>query len=98
MLEFPGVDLDVLFRRIKNDGGDGYDIIPVGDTEHIAFAVSTGIRGALLLRLAVNNFSASDVLSRANCEIARDIKPGLFVTCMYAIMNLRTREMTIASA
>ncbi len=108
--ELPGFDIDTLYNCAKEVGGDYYDFIPVGDAEHLAFVVADvsgkGIPGSMVMgqtrtvirMMAVNNLSASDVLSRTNYHVARDIKRGMFVTCMYAIMNLRTREMTIASA
>jgi sigma-B regulation protein RsbU (phosphoserine phosphatase) len=57
-----------------------------------------GTTRTILRMMAVNNLSAADVLSKTNFHVARDIKRGMFVTCVYAILNVRTREMTIASA
>jgi phosphoserine phosphatase RsbU/P len=57
-----------------------------------------GTTRTILRMMAVNNLSASDVLSKTNFHVARDIKRGMFVTCVYAILNVRTREMTVASA
>ena len=108
--DLPGFDIDTLYNCAKEVGGDYYDFIPVGDAEHLAFVVADvsgkGIPGSMVMgqmrtvirMMAVNNLSAAEVLAKTNYHVARDIKRGMFVTCMYAIMNLRTREMTIASA
>jgi serine phosphatase RsbU (regulator of sigma subunit) len=106
----PGLDISTAYHCAKEVGGDYYDFIPVGDAEHLAFVVADvagkGIPGSMVMgqmrtvlrMMAVNNMSAADVLSKTNFHVARDIKRGMFVTCMYAILNLRTRDMTIASA
>ncbi|MFH0937690.1 MAG: SpoIIE family protein phosphatase [Planctomycetota bacterium] len=106
----PNLDIAVAYHCAKEVGGDYYDFIPVGDDEHLGFCVADvsgkGIPGSMVMgttrtylrMMAVNNYSAADVLARTNAWVVRDIKRGMFVTCVYAIMNLRTREMTIASA
>ncbi len=106
----PGIDISTAYHCAKEVGGDYYDFIPVGDAEHLAFVVADvagkGIPGSMVMgqmrtvlrMMAVNNMSAMDVLSKTNFHVARDIKRGMFVTAMYAILNLRTRDMTVASA
>jgi serine phosphatase RsbU (regulator of sigma subunit) len=106
----PGIDISTAYHCAKEVGGDYYDFIPVGDAESLAFCVADvsgkGITGSMVMgftrtylrMMAVGNFSAADVLSKTNSYVYRDIKRGMFVTCVYAILNLRTREMTVASA
>jgi len=108
--QLPGIDIFTAYNCAKEVGGDYYDFIPVGDMEHLALTVADvsgkGIPGSMVMgttrtilrMMAVNNLSAADVLSKTNFHVARDIKRGMFVTCVYAILNVRTREMTIASA
>jgi serine phosphatase RsbU (regulator of sigma subunit) len=108
--DLPGLDIFTAYNCAKEVGGDYYDFIPVGDAEHLAFCVADvsgkGIPGSMVmgttrtyLRLmAVNNFSPASVLSKTNFHVAREIKRGMFVTCVYAMLNLRTRELTVASA
>jgi len=110
MPQIQGLDIFTAYNSAKEVGGDYYDFIPVGDVEHLAFCVADvsgkGIPGSMVMgttrtilrMMAVNNRSAADVLSKTNFHVARDIKRGMFVTCMYAILNVRTKEMTIASA
>jgi len=108
--QLPGIDIFTAYNCAKEVGGDYYDFIPVGDTEHLALCVADvsgkGIPGSMVMgttrtilrMMAVNNLSAADVLSKTNFHVARDIKRGMFVTCVYVILNVRTREMTVASA
>jgi serine phosphatase RsbU (regulator of sigma subunit) len=108
--QLPGIDVFTAYNCAKEVGGDYYDFIPVGDMEHLALCVADvsgkGIPGSMVMgttrtilrMMAVNNLSAADVLTKTNYHVARDIKRGMFVTCIYAILNLRTREMTVASA
>jgi serine phosphatase RsbU (regulator of sigma subunit) len=106
----PGLDIFSEYKCAKEVGGDYYDFIPVGDTEHISFCVADvsgkGIPGSMVMgttrtylrMMSINNLSPMSVLSKTNYYIAREIKRGMFVTCVYAMLNLRTREMTLASA
>ena len=108
--QLPGIDIFTAYQSAKEVGGDYYDFIPVGDADHLALCVADvsgkGIPGSMVMgttrtilrMMAVNNLSAADVLDRTNFHVARDIKRGMFVTCVYCILNVRTHEMTIASA
>jgi len=110
MPQIPGLDIFTAYNCAKEVGGDYYDFIPVGDAEHLAFCVADvsgkGIPGSMVMgttrtilrMMAVNNLSPADVLSKTNFHVARDIKRGMFVTCIYAILNVRTKDMTVASA
>jgi serine phosphatase RsbU (regulator of sigma subunit) len=57
-----------------------------------------GTTRTILRMMAVGNLSPADVLAKTNYHVARDIKRGMFVTCVYCILNVRTREMAVASA
>jgi sigma-B regulation protein RsbU (phosphoserine phosphatase) len=108
--QLPGIDIFTAYVSAKEVGGDYYDFIPVGDAAHLALCVADvsgkGIPGSMVMgttrtiqrMMAVNNLSAADVLDRTNFHVARDIKRGMFVTCVYCILNVRTNEMTVASA
>ena len=108
--QLPGIDIANEYKSAKEVGGDYYDFIPVGDAQHLAFTVADvsgkGIPGSMvmgttrnILRLmSINNLSAADVLAKTNFHVAKDIKRGMFVTCVYAILNVNTKMMTVASA
>jgi sigma-B regulation protein RsbU (phosphoserine phosphatase) len=107
--QIPGYDIFAFYRSAKEMGGDYYDFIPV-DNERLALAVADvsgkGVQGAMimactrtLLRMLSPQYgSALDILRLTNVQIARDIKRGMFVTAMLAILNVRTREFWVASA
>ncbi len=108
--QLPGIDIFTAYQSAKEVGGDYYDFIPVGDTEHLALCVADvsgkGIPGSMVMgttrtilrMMAVGNLSPAEVLAKTNFHVARDIKRGMFVTCVYCILNVRTHEMTVASA
>ena len=105
----PGIDPFTGYYCAKEVGGDYYDFIPV-DKDHLAFVIADvagkGIPGSMVMgmtrtilrMMASMNLSPADVLSKTNYHVARDIKRGMFVTAMYAILNVVTREMLVASA
>ena len=108
--QLPGIDIFTAYQSAKEVGGDYYDFIPVGDTDHLALCVADvsgkGIPGSMVMgttrtilrMMAVGNLSPAEVLAKTNYHVARDIKRGMFVTCVYCILNVRTREMAVASA
>ncbi|MEI6234454.1 MAG: SpoIIE family protein phosphatase [Planctomycetota bacterium] len=108
--QLPGIDIFTAYQSAKEVGGDYYDFIPVGDAEHLAMCVADvsgkGIPGSMVMgttrtilrMMAVGNQSPAEVLAKTNYHVARDIKRGMFVTCVYCILNVRTRELVVASA
>lgn len=108
--QLPGIDIFTAYQSAKEVGGDYYDFIPVGDADHLALCVADvsgkGIPGSMVMgttrtilrMMAVGNLSPADVLAKTNYHVARDIKRGMFVTCVYCILNVRSREMAVASA
>jgi len=107
--QIPGYDFGQAYHSAKEVGGDYYDFFGV-DNKHMGMVVADvsgkGITGSMVmgqfrttLRLmAPFNLSPADVLSKTNVNIFREIRRGMFVTCMYIIVNMETREMTVASA
>ncbi|MBE7466092.1 MAG: PP2C family protein-serine/threonine phosphatase [Planctomycetes bacterium] len=105
----PGYDIFTGYYCAKEVGGDYYDFIPI-DQEHLAMVIADvsgkSIPGSMVMSwtrtilrmMAPMNSSPADVMSKTNYHVAREIKRGMFVTCQYAILNVRTRDMTIASA
>lgn len=107
----PGYDIFTAYYCAKEVGGDYYDFFGV-DVEKgllgvvVADVSGKGIPGSMVMgttrtilrMMAAGNQNPADVLSKTNYHIARDIKRGMFVTMMYVILSVRTREMWIASA
>lgn len=109
MPQLPGYEIFPYYRSAKEVGGDYYDFFPV-DREHIGIIVADvsgkGIPGAMVMSqtrttvrlLAPGELSAKSTLSKTNAVIAREIKRGMFVTCIYLILHLRSRRLNVVSA
>jgi sigma-B regulation protein RsbU (phosphoserine phosphatase) len=107
--QIPGYDLYPFYRSAREVGGDYYDFFPI-DGEHLAMVVADvsgkGIPGSMvmattrmLLRiLGPQARTASAILQQANSWVAKDIKRGMFVTAIFAVLNVHTRQMSVCSA
>ncbi|MCW8130880.1 MAG: SpoIIE family protein phosphatase, partial [Planctomycetota bacterium] len=108
-VSLPGYDIDLAYRCAREIGGDYYDFIPI-DNEHLALVVADvsgkGIAASMILAttrtllrmMAPLNLSPADVLSKVNYHLHRDVKRGMFVTAVYGLLNVRTRQFRVASA
>lgn len=104
-----GFEFHQIYISAKEVGGDYYDIMPVDDS-NIALLVADvsgkGIPGSMvmaetrtILRIIRTHFlSTKKVMTYANRHLAEDIKPGMFVTMMYCILNLKDKTMLVSSA
>ena len=109
-----GYDIFTGYYCAKEVGGDYFDFIPVDLDKGlmgmvVADVSGKGIPGSMvmgttrtILRLMATFIekreSPAAVLSYTNHHVARDIKRGMFVTMVYAILDVRSATMTIASA
>lgn len=104
-----GVDLDARYAPAQRVGGDLYDVIPLSDSR-IGIAVADvsgkGIPASLLMAICRTNLrqiaprhaSPSDVLVELNRTLGADIQAGLYVTMLYAIVNVAKNQVTFARA
>lgn len=108
-----GFSINSVYRACENIGGDTYDVTRVDD-EHVALCIADaaghGVSAAMLAVLFKNRlrwlddttgkpFEPRTVFSRVNKDLAEECRaPGLFVTAACALLNTRTRRLTIASA
>ena len=104
-----GWDLQVKWRPARQVGGDFYDFFKLPDGRLglvIADAADKGIPASLfmtlvrtLVRATVRDLaSPAYVLRRVNNLIVPDATGGMFVTLAYAVLELKTGELTIANA
>ena len=108
-----GFSIHSVYRACENVGGDTYDVVRVGDdfvALCIADAAGHGVSAAMLAVLFKNRLRVFDditrqpiepceVLAKVNRDLANECRaPGLFVTAIYALLNIRTRQLTVASA
>ncbi len=96
-------------KPAKDIGGDFYDYFMIADNK-LGFAVGDvsgkGVPAALFMSvsrtvlrtIAFEAGEPGDVLARVNVILARDNSEGMFVTLVYAILDLDTGMLQISSA
>lgn len=104
-----GLDLDARYAPAQKVGGDLYDIIPLSDTRlgiAVADVSGKGIPASLLMAICRTNLrqiaprhaSPAAVLAELNRALAADIQGGLYVTMVYAVIDLAMHQVTFARA
>jgi serine phosphatase RsbU (regulator of sigma subunit) len=108
--QIAGYDTAAFYQGAKAVSGDYFDYIPLGNGLWgfiIADVSGKGIPGSMVMavtrtivRLVANKYQnrAADTLKETNKLIAKQIKRGMFVTALYAILDERTGALTYASA
>lgn len=106
----PGFEVAAHYQGAKAVSGDYFDFIPLGDGVWgfiVADVSGKGIPGSMvmavtrtIIRLMAPRFPsrAAETLKEANRLIARQIKRGMFVTAVYAILDERSGSLTYVSA
>lgn len=104
-----GIDVHAFNIAALEVGGDYYDAIPVDD-DHMGFAVADvsgkGIGGAMMMSIcrsvlrahAARNLDPARVLREVNRTMLADIYEDMFVTMVYMVYNIHSRELFIARA
>lgn len=104
-----GLDIAVHWKPAKEVGGDYFDFVPV-DSGHVGIVVADvsgkGVPGSLvmtmtrsLLRMAaIENPEPCDTLIEVDRAIAPDLRPGLFITATYLVLEKATLEIRLARA
>lgn len=105
----PGWDLDVDWQTAREVGGDFYDIFKLGPNKLglvIADVSDKGMPAALYMtvtRTLIRAFvwdidSPAKVLERVNRLLVVDSQDGMYVTAVYAVLNLVDGTLTYANA
>jgi phosphoserine phosphatase RsbU/P len=109
LLHVPGLDLAAFNLPALEIGGDYYDVMAI-DGEHFGIAIADvsgkGISGALLMSVCRSVLRAqapgctrpAEALMSLARALAPDLAEDLFVTVLYLVYNIRTREVRIARA
>ena len=106
-----GFSLAALYLPGTSVGGDLYDVVQIDD-EHVAFLIADsaghGASAAMLsvmFKLKLESPDSHELLDpctlfrRVNRSFVQDLAaPGVFVTALMLLLNLRTRQVTMASA
>src|SRR5512134_2067737 len=107
--QFTGWDLAARWKTARQVGGDFYDVFNLPNNclgLFIADVADKGVPAALfialtrtLVRAAVlENISPADALRRVNELLLPDTKQGMFVTAVYAVLDMGTNELTYVNA
>jgi len=104
-----GYEIAAISISAREVGGDFYDFIEMG-SDKLGFVIGdvTGksVSGALVMSasrsifrmLSEDKLSVGESMIRANKRIKKDIKSGMFVALLYAVLNARKRSLRLCSA
>jgi serine phosphatase RsbU (regulator of sigma subunit)/putative methionine-R-sulfoxide reductase with GAF domain len=107
--QFSGWELDARWKTARQVGGDFYDVFHLPDGRlglFIADVADKGVPAALfmvltrtLVRAAVfENHSPAEAMKRVNDLLIPDTRQGMFVTGVYAVLDMETNELTYVNA
>jgi sigma-B regulation protein RsbU (phosphoserine phosphatase) len=105
----PGFAFETAWHPAGTVAGDWFDFIDLGDERYgiaLADVSGKGMPAALLMSatrailrsLAKLDSSPGQTLLRLNQTLSEDFPMGKFVTMIYAVLDARSREITVASA
>ena len=104
-----GLELDARYTPAQRVGGDLYDFFPLSESRLgivVADVSGKGIPASLLMaisrtnlrQIATRHTSPSRVLIELNQALASDIHAGLYVTMLYAVIDVAASQVTMARA
>jgi sigma-B regulation protein RsbU (phosphoserine phosphatase) len=104
-----GFDIGTIYKAARMVGGDLFDFVRIDDHSFgvvVADVSGKGIPGSLVMSMvrtvlrleARENRSACDILVKVNDYISGDIKQGMFVTILLAVIDTKTGKINFASA
>ncbi len=104
-----GIDMDARYVSAKEVGGDLYDLIQLGPTKFgvaVADVSGKGIPASIIMAICRTNLrhyahrihSPAEVLKRVNKAMAGEMRQGMFITVLYAIIDLEKGMIEFARA
>lgn len=107
--QFPGWTLETKYQPALAVGGDFFDLVQLDDHRLgvlIGDVTGKGMPAALIMAttrtilrsVADGGAPPAEVLKRANNLLLRDMTPGYFVTCLYAVIDTQSGHVTLANA
>jgi sigma-B regulation protein RsbU (phosphoserine phosphatase) len=105
----PGFTFETAWHPAGAVAGDWFDFIDLGEQHFgvvLADVAGKGMSAALLMSatrailrsLVQRQLSPGKTLAQLNEILLKDFPPGKFVTMIYGILNVQSREITLASA
>ena len=109
MPALPGLALDARYAAAQRVGGDLYDFFPLSNSRlgvAVADVSGKGISASLLMAICRTNLrqiaprhdSPVAALVELNRVLSADIHPGLFITLLYAIIDVTAGQVAFARA
>ncbi len=107
--QIEGVELAAFNLPAFDIGGDYYDFIPIDD-EHLGIVIADvagkGIGGAMMMAVcqgvlrtrAQQEQSPAHMLAELNRVLSANLAEDMFITMLYMVLNIRTRELKFARA
>lgn len=106
---FEGVEMDARYVSSHTVGGDFYDVFELGPRVFgmaIADVSGKGIPGSILMAICRTNLrlyakgevSPAAVLKKVNSVMVGEMKEGMYITVLYAIVDLDRDEIVYARA
>lgn len=104
-----GFEIDVFHRGTTDVGGDYYDFVPL-EGGKMALVVSglsgRGVPAAMLSTMARSliraemerSTSPGEILRRVNRSLHRDIRKGMYVTIICAVLDPEAKKLVVANA
>src|ERR671914_1228185 len=107
--QLPSYDVAAYYQPAREVGGDFYDFFELEDGRLglvVGDVTDKGIPAALvmattrtMLRVSAQRlFPPAEVLRRANEALVTDIPPNMFITCLYAILDIESGRLVYANA
>jgi phosphoserine phosphatase RsbU/P len=107
--QFEDWELAARWKTARQVGGDFYDVFDLPDNKlglFIADVADKGVPAALFMALTrtlvraavIEADSPADALKRVNDLLIPDTKQGMFVTAVYAVLDMNTHELTYVNA
>lgn len=109
MPDVPGLDLDARYLAAQKVSGDLYDVFELG-YGRVGLAVADvsgkGISASLLMascraalrQIAPAHFSPAKVLGELNRALSGDMRPGTYITMIYAVVDATRNSLILARA
>lgn len=107
--QLDGWELAARWKTARQVGGDFYDVFELPDRKlglFIADVADKGVPAALFMALTrtlvraavIDSDSPAEAMSRVNDLLIPDTRQGMFVTAVYAVLDLEQKELTYVNA
>jgi sigma-B regulation protein RsbU (phosphoserine phosphatase) len=107
--EIAGFSIAASSASAREVGGDFYDFIDMGKERFgliIGDVTGKSVSGALVMSasrsvfrmLSEGQLGVADIMNRANKRIKKDIKSGMFVALLYAVLDGKSHMLSLCSA